>query len=187
MDNIRRRTFVRGAAMGALAFTVGGVEVLLLPSEARAQKVPLKVLSADEAARLEAVVDAIVPGARDAGIAHFVDQQCSVAPHEALLSIRISNVRPPFVNFYRAAIAEIDRQCSTAHGKPFAQLTAAEQLAFIGTMRVGKHPDWKGPPPQGAIYNAFRADGVDVVYGTVEGFERLGVPYMPHILPTARW
>jgi len=32
-----------------------------------------------------------------------------------------------------------------------------------------------------------RADGVDVVYGTVEGFERLGVPYMPHILPTARW
>src|SRR5262245_52558968 len=106
MDNIRRRTFVRGAAMGALAFTVGGAEVLLLPSEARAQKVPLKVLSADEAARLESVVDAVVPGAREAGIAHFVDQQCSVAPHEALLSIRISNVRPPFVNFYRAALNE---------------------------------------------------------------------------------
>ena len=49
MDNIRRRTFVRGATAGALAFTVGGVEVLLLPSEARAQKVPLKVLTADEA------------------------------------------------------------------------------------------------------------------------------------------
>jgi len=28
-----------------------------------------------------------------------------------------------------------------------------------------------------------RSDAVDVVYGTVEGFERLGVPYMPHILP----
>ena len=50
MDNIGRRTFVRGATAGALAFTVGGAEVLLLPSEARAQKVPLKVLSADEAA-----------------------------------------------------------------------------------------------------------------------------------------
>ena len=49
MNDIGRRTFVRGAAAGALAFTVGGVEVLLLPSEARAQKVPLKVLSADEA------------------------------------------------------------------------------------------------------------------------------------------
>ena len=57
MDNIGRRTFVRGATAGALAFTVGGVDVLLLPSEARAQKVPLKVLSADEALRLEAVSD----------------------------------------------------------------------------------------------------------------------------------
>jgi gluconate 2-dehydrogenase subunit 3-like protein len=187
MDNIGRRTFVRGATVGALAFTVGGVEVLLLPSEARAQKVPLKVLSAEEAARLEAVSETLVPGAREAGIAHFVDQQCSVPPHEALLAIRISNVRPPFVNFYRAALTEIDRQCNTAHGKPFAQLTPAEQLAFIGAMRVGKHPDWKGPPPQQAVFGAFRADGVDVVYGTVEGFERLGVPYMPHILPTARW
>jgi len=186
MDAIRRRTFVRGAAAGALAFTVGGAEVLLLPKEARAQKVPLKVLNADEAARLEAVADAMVPGAREAGIAHFVDQQCSVPPHEALLSVRISNARPPFVNFYRTSLTEIDRQSNGAHGKPFAQLTAAEQQAFIGAMRVGKHADWKGPP-QPAVYNAFRADGVDVVYGTVEGFERLGVPYMAHILPTARW
>jgi hypothetical protein len=26
-----------------------------------------------------------------------------------------------------------------------------------------------------------------VVYGTVEGFARLGVPYMPHILPERSW
>lgn len=187
METIGRRTFVRGAAVGALAFTVGGAEVLLLPSEARAQKVPLKVLSADEAARLEAVSETLVPGAREAGIAHFVDQQCSIAPHDALLNIRISNVRPPFVNFYRAALNEIDRQCNTAHGKPFAQLTAQEQTAFIGTMRVGKHPDWKGPPAQPAIYGAFRADAVDVVYGTVEGTEKLGVPYMALVTPKARW
>lgn len=187
MNDIRRRTFVRGAAAGALAFTVGGAEVLLLPSEARAQKVPLKVLNPDEARRLEAVSDALVPGAREAGIAHFVDQQCSVPPHEALLSLRISNWQPPFVNFYRAALAEIDRQCNTAHGKPFAQLTAAEQLALIGTMRQNKLPGWKGPRPGGGVYGTFRNDGIDVVYGTVEGFERLGVPYMPHILPTARW
>jgi hypothetical protein len=78
MKAIRRRTFVRGAAVGALAFTVGGTEVFLLPREARAQKIPLKALTADDAARLEAVVDALVPGAREAGIAHFVDQQCAV-------------------------------------------------------------------------------------------------------------
>ena len=53
-------------------------------------------------------------------------------------------------------------------------------------MRQNKHAEWKGPP-QGQIYGIFRDDAVDVVYGTVEGFERLGVPYMPHVLPTARW
>jgi hypothetical protein len=187
MDPVKRRTFMQGAAAGALAFSVGGIEVLLTPAEARAQGVPLKVLSADEASRLEAVSETLVPGARAAGIAHFVDQQCSVPPHEALLSIRIGNVRPPFVNFFRAALTEIDRQCNTSHGKPFAQLTAAEQHAFINTMRQGQHPDWKGPPPQQAIYGAFRANAVDVVYGTVEGAERLGVPYMALVPPKARW
>ncbi len=187
METIRRRAFVQGAAMGALAFTVGGVEVLLRPSEARAQGVPLKTLTPDEARRLEAVSETLVPGAREAGIAHFVDQQCSVPPHEALLSIRIGNVRPPFVNFFRAALTEIDRQCNTQRGKPFAELTADEQRDFIALMRVGKHPDWKGPPAQQAIYGSFRANAVDVVYGTVEGTERLGVPYMALVAPTARW
>ena len=187
METIERRAFMQGAAVGTLAFTVGGVEVLLLPSEARAQKVPLKVLTADEAHRLEAVSEALVPGAREAGIAHFVDQQCSVPPHEALLGIRIGNVPPPFVNFFRAALTEIDRQCDATHGKPFAALTPDEQRDFIALMRVGKHPDWKGPPPQQAIYGSFRADAVDVVYGTMEGFERLGVPYMPLVPPKAGW
>jgi hypothetical protein len=93
---------------------------------------------------------------------------------------------PPFANFYRAALTEIDRQCNAKHGKPFAELAAAEQSAFIGDMRQGKHADWKGPPQQ-RIFGIFRDDGVDVVYGTVEGFERLGIPYLPHILPKARW
>ena len=109
MDTIRRRTFVRGAAAGALAFTVGGVEVLLLPSEARAQKVPLKVLTADEALRLEAVSETLVPGAREAGIAHFVDQQCSVPPHEALLE-HPHRQRAPAVRELLSRGAERDRR-----------------------------------------------------------------------------
>ena len=31
MDNIERRAFMKGAGIGALAFTVGGAEVLLTP------------------------------------------------------------------------------------------------------------------------------------------------------------
>src|SRR5262249_15973179 len=186
MDPVKRRTFMQAAAAGALAFTVGGVEVLLTPEEARAQGVPLKVLKADEAKALEAFSEALVPGAREAGIANFVDQQCSVPPHEALLTLRIANARPPFINFYRAALSEIDRQCGTKYGKAFAALSAEQQHEFITLLRQAKLEDWKGPPP-GQVYGIFRDDGVDVVYGTVEGFERLGVPYMPHILPKARW
>jgi len=39
---------MRGAATGALAFTVGGVEVLLTAPEARAQHVPFRLLKAGQ-------------------------------------------------------------------------------------------------------------------------------------------
>ena len=136
MDNIGRRTFVRGATAGALAFTVGGVEVLLLPSEARAQKVPLKVLSADEALRLEAVSETLVPGAREAGIAHFVDQQCSVPPHDALLGIRIGNVRPPFVNFYRAALNAIDGACQAQRARACSNQATMGSISTFQVLRM---------------------------------------------------
>ena len=45
---------------------------------------------------------------------------------------------------------------------------------------------WQGPA-QGSVYGTLRNDAVDVVYGTVEGFARLGIPYMPHILPQRSW
>jgi hypothetical protein len=186
MSAIKRRTFMQGAVLGSLAFSVGGVEVLLTPEQARAQGLPLKVLSQDEATSLEAVAEALVPGARAAGIANFIDQQCSVPPHEALLTLRMADGKPPFINFYRAALKEIDRQCVAKHGAAFATLTAEQQHDVLNLLRQGKHEGWQGPG-QGLVYGTLRNDGVDVVYGTVEGFERLGVPYMPHILPTKRW
>ncbi len=56
-----------------------------------------------------------MPGARAAGVAHFVDQQLSVPPGEALLEARILNVKPPFANFYRAAIRAIDGGAQKLH------------------------------------------------------------------------
>ena len=52
MDDIQRRAFMKGAAFGALAFTVGGAEVMLTPRQAHAQNIPLKTLTADQAATL---------------------------------------------------------------------------------------------------------------------------------------
>ncbi len=55
MEAIERRAFMKGAGLGALAFTVGGVEVMLTPSEARAQGAPLRTLTAEQAATLDAL------------------------------------------------------------------------------------------------------------------------------------
>src|SRR5258707_6739119 len=55
MERMERRAFLQGAAIGAVAFTVGGAEVLLTPGAARAQGVPLRTLTAEQAATLDAL------------------------------------------------------------------------------------------------------------------------------------
>jgi len=53
-------------------------------------------------------------------------------------------------------------------------------------LRQNKLEAWQGPPA-GQVYFVLRSDAVDVVYGTMEGYESLGVPYLPHIAPDRRW
>src|SRR6516165_4939921 len=107
MQDMQRLALLKGAVAGALAFPVGGAEVLLTPRAARAQGVPLRTLSAAQAATLAALGETLVPGARAAGISHLVDQQISIPAEEALLEARILNVRPPYANFYRAALGAV--------------------------------------------------------------------------------
>jgi hypothetical protein len=186
MDAMERRVFLKGASMGALAFTVGGVEVLMTPGQARARAVPYRLLNGEDAETIEALGETLVPGAREAGIAHFIDQQVSVTASEALLEARIVNIKPPFINFYRAAIGGVDKASNGRSGKRFAALSASEQHDFIDQLRQNKIEGWQGPPA-GQVYFVLRSDAVDVVYGTMEGYESLGVPYLPHIAPDKRW
>lgn len=186
MANMGRRGFVKGATLGALAFTVGGAEVIMAPGEARARGVPFRLLDAHQGETLEALGETLVLTAREAGIAHFIDQQLSVPPHESLLQARIFNFRPPFAEFYRTVITTVDDASRKMFGRDFAQLPAADQRALVDLMRQNKIEGWTGRP--GAIvYAVLRADAVDVVYGTMEGYEALGIPYMPHIPPEKRW
>jgi hypothetical protein len=186
METLGRRRFMQGAALGALAFTVGGVETLLTPRLARAQGVPLRTLRAEDAETLEALGETLVPGARQAGIVHFVDQQLSVPPEQALLEARILNVRPPYVNFYRAALGAVERASSALNGKRFAALDATAQHDFVDRMRQNKIDGWQGPAGS-FVYLVTRSDAVDVVYGTVDGYAQLKIPYMAHIEPKTRW
>lgn len=186
MHDVERRAFLRGAGIGALAFTVGGAEMLLTPGEARAQGVPYRLLKADEAEVIEALGETLVPGARRAGVAHFIDHQLAVPADEALLQARIFNVRPPFVNFYRAAIAAVDRGSEKVYGRKFARLSMQEQRELVNQMRQNRIEGWSGPA--GAfVYALLRTDAFDVVYGTMEGYAALGIPYQAHIAPERRW
>jgi hypothetical protein len=187
MDDMQRRAFIKGAAIGTLAFSVGGVDVMLTPRQARASNVPLRTLTAEQAATLEAMGEALVPGAKDAGIVNFVDQQLSIPAEEALLEARIMNVRPPFANFYRAALGAVDGASQAKFGgRGFAQLNPVEQHDFIDLMRQNKLENWKGPGSS-FVYFLLRTDAVDVVYGTMDGYAHLGVPYQAHIAPTRSW
>ena len=186
MDHINRRHFMRGATIGALAYTVGGAQVLLTAREARAQGVPFRLLTANESETIEALGETLVPGARAAGISHFIDHQLSVPPEEALLEARILNVKPPYVNFYRAAIGAMDKASEARNRRRFTQLNTVEQREFVDLMRQNKLDGWQGPPAP-FVYLVTRSDAVDVVFGTMEGYEALGIPYMPHIAPDKRW
>jgi len=184
MHDIERRALLKGAGIGALAFCVGGAEVMLTPRAARAQGVALRTLSAAQAAALDALGETLVPGARQAGISHFIDQQISIPAEEALLEARILNVRPPYANFYRAALGAIERASEKLNqGRGFAQLSEAEQRSFVDQMRQAKLEGWQGP----FVYLLLRSDAVDVVYGTMDGYAALGIPYKAHIAPTQRW
>jgi Gluconate 2-dehydrogenase subunit 3 len=186
MNEIERRTFMKGAALGTFAFTVGGAEVILTPRQAHAQNVPLQTLTPDQGATLDAVGETLVPGAKVAGISIYVDHQITVPAEESLLQARIMSVRPPFANLYRAALGAIDGASSKTKGKKFAELTPDEQHDFIDAMRQNKIEGWQGPPAP-FVYNVLRGDAVDVVYATMDGYAMLGVPYMPHIAPTRKW
>src|SRR5713101_3641253 len=144
MHEMKRRDFVRGTAFGVLAFTVGGAKILLTAREARAQGVPFRLLKADEAETLEALGETLVPGARAAGIAHFIDSQISVPPEEALLDARILNVRPPFADFYRAALGAVDRSSQAQSARRFARLAGNEQRDFVNLMRQNRIEGWQG-------------------------------------------
>ena len=185
---VSRREFLRRSAIAgglALPFTIAGREVLASPAEARAAAVPFQFLTDGEAIDLEAFGEALVPGSAAAGLAHYVDHQCACPPADSLLMGRYLGLEPPFGPFYRTALAAVREFLAAAPGETAhraSALAAALQGAFTGK----PFDAWSGPAA-GLVYFVLRSDAVDVVYGTPAGFERLGVPYMAHILPPAGW
>lgn len=183
MAQDRRQFLVRA---GCLLFTVGGARLWLTPAEARSRGADLQVLDAAQTRTLEAFGEILVPGAAEAGLAHFVDSQLAADPNDCLLVTRYFNIEPPYLPFYAGTLASLESLSAARHQRAFAALGEAEAVALVRELGAGTPRGWSGPPAE-LGYLVIRSDAVDVVYGTVEGFRRLGVPYMPHILPPRPW
>ena len=180
MDQIERRAFMKGAGSGVLAFTVGGVEVLLTPGAARTQGVPFRLLNANEGETSRRWARRWCPARARPALRISSTTRSRVPAEEALLQARIFNVRPPFANFYRAAHRRgRPRQREVNNGRKFCgavddrtarlrQQYAPEQDRRLDRARAER-----------LSISLLRSDAVDVVYGTMEGYAALGIPYMP--------
>ena len=85
------------------------------------------------------------------------------------------------------ALAALDAASRAQYHAIFASLNPDQRQRLVRHMVDSTPPGWSGIIPAPLFYFALRSDAVDVVYGTVEGFRKLDIPYMPHILPARRW
>lgn len=181
-----RRQFLKDTGRGIAVAGVFGPAMFLSPAEAREKKLPLKVLSDGELQTLEAAADILLPGAADAGVGYFIDEQLSRAPNDSLLIARYLQVPPPYADFYRGSVQALNGFARHLHDRAFAELGTKSRQDIIASLFPQQPDGWVGPPSQ-PVYLCLRSDAVDVMYGTMEGFEALDIPYLAHIEPEEKW
>ena len=181
-----RRRFLRNTGIGLLTFYVGGCEVELTPQEAREKNVAYGVLSDAEVATLDALGEILLPGSAAAGLSNFIDHQLGAAPEDQMLMIKYLGVAAPFASFYQGGLAALNEFSQVQTSRTFAELSSEIRTDLVGQIAQGNPDGWQGPPGP-FFYFVLRNDAVDVVYGTKDGIESLGIPYMAHIEPPGRW
>jgi hypothetical protein len=181
-----RREFLKKSAI-LLSIAAGSDTLLLTPHAAWAAGVPYQVLSGDQVSTLEGLAEALVPGARDAGIAHYIDKQLGAAPQDTLLMLKYLGVPvADFPAFYHGGLAATAELSKSRFSRPWLSLDAGQADALVAAMAAGETDGWNGPPSAFFLF-VVRSDACDVVYGTEDGFARIGMPYMAHIEPPRQW
>ncbi len=186
---ISRRDFVKRGMGGAslmLAYEIGGISVMLTPQQAYAQDIPLWQLSAAQAGTLQTLADGLLPGADQAGVTHFIDYQLREDPDDCLLIAKYFQVPPPYLPFYAQGLSA----CEALAQEQFkTEVIALDDTQLEQLLRTIGKPGTQTPDGYNLslFYLCLRSDAVDVVYGTPEGFEKLNVPYMAHIMPPEGW
>jgi hypothetical protein len=183
-SDITRRELLGQVGGGLMALTVSTAWGEISPAEAQAKDAPFKNLSAAEGAALESLGDILLPGARDAGIAHFVDDQ--LGRPDSLLFLKYMEYPSSQLDFYRMGLASLDRVSQARYGAMFAKASEEQRVGIVKEMSEKNPEGWTGPPAP-LFYFVARNDALDVYYGTEQGFNRLQIPYMPHLPPPTKW
>jgi len=170
----RRHLLARSAAAGF--FMVAGQRVWLTPREAQARAFEPQMLSLEQCKALSRLGDALAPGAATAGFAAYIDLQLQAGDQSLLIGKYLGVDTSAQSGFYQAAANNVITMTDERTSMP----------TFIADMAGDKLSDWIGPPASYVMF-VLRADALDVTYGTPEGFESLGIPYMAHIMPEQLW
>lgn len=177
-----RRTFLKSG----FAFSLAGTMVTMTAREARARGADFRVLSPQEAGLFDALGETLAPGAAEAGFSHYLDAGLAAGPADSLLMIRYLNVPPPWTDFYRGIARALALAAQAHFSADFAALDDEQRRTLVAAMAKNELAPWSGPPAPFAFF-VLRGDAVDVVWGTEEGFARLGVDYMAHLTPETPW
>jgi len=151
----RRRFLKSVGALGAAIPAAAAAQHTDHGAAAKAQK--YMFLSPAEVAFLDAAVarlipaDELGPGAKEAGVTYFIDQQLFGAwgtmakmyrqgPHAE--GTPQQGYQSPLTpqEVYRAAIGEINAACAKHYSQPFAKLTGAQQDEVLRSLDEGKFP-----------------------------------------------
>ncbi|MDY6945094.1 MAG: gluconate 2-dehydrogenase subunit 3 family protein [Pseudomonadota bacterium] len=180
-----RREILRSSGLGLLAFGIAGCSREPSPAAAR-DEVVFKTLTRSEVAALDSLGESLVPGAAAAGLSSYIDLQLSGTASNSMLMAKYLGLSPPFLEFYRTGLAGFAAAARRRFNIAPESITRQQSDTLLAQIAAGEVPDWAGPSQQ-LFYFALRSDAVDVVYGTVEGFGSLKIPYMAHIPPSKEW
>ena len=181
-----RRNFIKTSTLSALGFKMDVSAAAFTPAVEKKAGTPLSVINTIEQRTLEKLGEIFLPGAAEAGIAHYIDHQLSTSPEESLLFLRYMDQPLPPETFYRLGINSVNDWAQTECGCDFSEVPYSSAENFVRSLSRETPAHWKGPPAS-LFYFVLRTDVVDVVYGTMEGFQKLGIPYMEHIKPPTPW
>lgn len=170
----RRHLLSRSTTAGF--FVIAGKWLWLSPQEAEARAFKPQILTPDQCKALSALGDALVPGAAAGGIAAYIDLQLQAGDASLLIGKYLGVDTSAQPGFYRAAADNVTAMTDES----------TSMQSFIAGMSADSLSIWAGPPASYVLF-VLRADALDVVYGTPEGFDALGIPYMAHIKPEKPW